>query len=472
MAYLYHELANDFVRRIEQGLYQPGERLPGVRVTSGNEGVSAATAVAAYRHLELEGYIESRPRSGFFVRPRPQTQLAEPEPSKPAARPKPVTGQQWVLQLAQNAADPRVVRLGATIPDAAFLPTTAITRALSAAAHRHRVQVSAYEFPPGLPALRQQIARRMAEAGCVMHPDDIVITVGCQEALYLSLKTVTRPGDVVAIESPTYYGLLQTLEALGLKAVEIPTHPREGISIEALQLALEQWPIKACVVIPNFNNPLGSLMPEKRKRALVRLINRFRGVTLIEDDIYGDLYFEGRRPSLLKTLDSKGNIIHCSSFSKTLATGLRIGWAASKQHREQLEYEKFVTNCATPTVTQLAVADLLASGRYERHVRGMRVALAQAVNRMIDRVSRNFPPQTKITRPTGGFAIWLELPKSVDATELAHKALEQGISIAAGPLFSPTKKYRHCIRLSCAIAWSDQVEQALLRLGELVKREM
>lgn len=471
MAHLYNSVALELANRIEAGVYQAGQRLPGVRTTSQARGVSTATAVAAYRQLEDEGYIESRPRSGFYVRSRARAVLPEPRPSRRSAKPIPVNGQQMMLGLVQSAQRPDLIRFGAAVPDHSYLPTRAVEKALASAVRLNRVQVSSYEFSPGLLALRQQIARRMGEAGCITDPDDVLITNGCQEALYLALKSLTAPGDVVAVESPTYYGLLQVIDALGLKALEIPTHPGEGMGIEALQLALEQWSVKACVVTPNFNNPLGCLMPHDRRVALLELA-RAHGLMLIEDDIYGDLGFDQRRSATLMGLAQDmgmiDQVIYCSSFSKTLAPGLRVGWMVSTAHRDTLAFQKFVMNSASPSVTQLAVATLLESGRYERHLRGMRQSLAQAVHRMADRLCQHFPLKTCITRPQGGFVIWVELPSGVDANVLAQKALEKGISIAPGPLFSATQKYRNHIRLSCAVLWNERVEKALRVLGQLV----
>jgi DNA-binding transcriptional MocR family regulator len=473
MANLYSELANHLALSIDQGILQPGDKLPGVRSTSKNAGVSPSTVVAAYRHLETEGYIEAKPRSGFYVRPRLQTTMPEPGTSRPASRPKPVTGQELVLQLIQNINAPDLVQLGANIPDPSFLPTRAVSRALVKIANRHRVQSCDYEVPPGLPSLRQHISKHMAGIGCITSADDIVITSGCQEAVYLSLKCVTKPGDVVAIESPTYYGLLQAIESLGLKALEIPTHPRHGISVEALQLALEQWPVKACVVIPNFSNPVGALMPDERKLALVRLINKHASVTLIEDDIYGDMNFEGKRPGVLKSLETKNNVIYCSSFSKSVSAGLRIGWAISNRHCQRLGYEKFVTNIASSTISQLTISSLLDTGAYERHLRTMKVALSQNTSRMIERIGRYFPVNTRVTRPGGGMTLWVELHKKADTTQLYHLALQQGISIAPGQIFSSSPlKYKNCLRLNCAIGWSDEVDSALRVLGELANIDL
>lgn len=471
MANLYDEIANELAGNIDQGVYQVGERLPGVRVTSEQRGVSIATVISAYRQLESSGYIESRPRSGFVVNPRVRSALPQPSTTKPRVNPRPVSGQEMVLQLAQTALDEDIVGFGAAVPDKEFFPLQAISRSIAAAAKQNRNQLCQYDFPWGEGPLTQQIAKRMGEMGSVTDPNDIVITNGCQEAVILSLKALTKPGDIVAVESPTYYGLLQAIDVLGLKALEIPTHPQQGISLSALQLALEQWPVKACIVVANFNNPLGFVMPDDKKNDLVKLVTKFN-VDLIEDDIYGDMSFDHRRPSLLQSFDRKGKVTYCSSVSKTLAPGLRIGWAVSKKHVQSLRYQKFVANCATSTINQYAVAHLMKTGRYERSLRGMRIALAQSVNRMIDRVGEYFPAQTKITQPKGGFVIWLELPEQIDTGVLAQKALEHGISIAAGALFSPNQKYRHCLRLNCAVTWSDKVERAIMKLGNMVAMKL
>lgn len=469
METLYQQLADELAISIDQGLYRPGEKLPGVRRLSLQRNLSIATVIAAYRRLEDRGLIEARNRSGYYLRARIGQAPPEPDASIPPNRPVPVTGQELVLRLVKAANDPKIVQLGAAVPDASFLPTQAIERALIQAARQHRVSLAGYEFPPGLPALRRQIARRMAEAGCGISPDEIVITNGCQEALTLALRAVTSPGDVVAIESPTFYGLLQVLERLGLKALEIPTHPRTGLSIDALELALEQWPLKACVLTPNFSNPLGCSMPDDHKVRLVALLARC-GVPLIEDDVYGDLGFEQKRPSICRAVKGAGDVLYCGSFSKTLSPGLRVGWVAPGRFQQAVEYGKYVLNLAAPTVAQLAVATLLESGQYERHLRKVRGDYALAVSRMSKTVTELFPEGTRITRPEGGFVIWVELLEDVDSLLLSQRALAQGISIAPGPIFSASQKYRNFVRLSCACRWGDQVVRAIATLAQLLEQ--
>ncbi|MEM7004071.1 MAG: PLP-dependent aminotransferase family protein, partial [Pseudomonadota bacterium] len=423
MSHLYQALSQRIAAGIDQGLYRPGERLPGIRTTSRDEGVSPATVVAAYQTLEENGYLEARPRSGFFVKPQQRSVRAEPSVSRPLPQPSSVTGQQLVLDLLRNISRDDVVQLGANVADARYLPTATIARASRRVVHQHQQRLAEYEAPPGLPELRGLLADRMSNLGCATLAEDVVVTAGCQEAVHLALKSVTQPGDLVAIESPTYYGLLQALDSLGLKALEIPTHPRDGMSIPALQLALQQWPVRACVLVANFSNPMGGLMPERHRDELASLLAEHPEVTLIEDDIYGDLAHSAFRPSLLRTTELDDRVIYCSSFSKSLSAGLRVGWAVSRQYAQQLAYEKFVSSCVTSVINQLVTVELLRSGGYERHLRGMRVALAQNVARLTAKVAEHFPASCRITRPQGGMAIWVELPRGVDTTELFYQAV-------------------------------------------------
>ena len=469
MTPLYQNVAAELAQRIAEGHYAPGTRLPGVRSVARQRGVSVATVVAAYRRLEDEGHVEARARSGFYVRARRPLHTIEPQRRAAAPRPRLVSGQDMAMALIKASNDPRIVQLGAAVPDPDYLPTQAVARALTQVARLQRTRSAGYMMPPGAPELRREIARRMSETGGRIPADDIVVTTGCQEALSLALRAVTRPGDVVAVESPAFYGLLHVMESLGLEALEIPSHPREGMALDALGFALERWPVKACVVVPNYSNPLGFLMPDANKRALVSLLGK-HGATLIEDDVYGDLGFDQRRPTTCMALSPRADIIHCSSFSKTLAPGLRVGWVASGKHRERIEYLKYVSSIASPTAPQLAVAELMENGRYERYLREVRGKYASAVARMGDAVMKYFPEGTRVSQPQGGFVLWVELPGKVDSFELARRALKSGVSIAPGPLFSASGKFRNFIRLSCARVWDDRLERALVKLAGLVAR--
>jgi DNA-binding transcriptional MocR family regulator len=323
-----------------------------------------------------------------------------------------------------------------------------------------------YAVPPGDRDLRLQVARRGVDAGCSFGPDDVVITSGCQEALVLCLRAVTSPGDAVAIESPTFYGTLQAIKSLDLRALEIPTHPETGISLDALEMALTEWPVRACVLTPNASNPLGYVMPDAQKAALCRLLEQ-HDVPLIEDDIYGELTFAPSRPRAVKSWDRKGQVLLCSSVSKTIAPGLRVGWTVPGRFRDQVTHLKLVTSLATATLPQAAVAAYLEQGGFDRHLRAARLLYRRNRDRLIELVAEHFPAGTKVTRPAGGFVAWLELPRRIDAMALYSRALAAGISVAPGPLFSARERYRHFLRLNFAPRWDARRTDALARLGAL-----
>lgn len=460
---LYQQVAGLLEQQIEQGTYVAGDRLPGLRQLRQHFGVSMATMVTACEVLEQRGILEARPRSGFYVCGQSDSAPLQEEPCDELDGPSLVTGQERVLELVQSHNDPSILSLGAAAPPAECLPVAALDRSFARVRRTRRDSVSAYDFPPGNLELRTQVAQRMGYAGCTVGPDDIVLTQGCQDALTLSLRAVGSPGDVVAIESPTFYGILQAIESLGMRALEITTDPAEGMSPQALERALATWPIRACVMMPSFGNPLGHLASDERKQALVNLLADHE-VPLIEDDVYGELCFKGPRPWAAKAWDTRGNVLYCSSFSKTLGAGLRVGWVAPGRYRERVTYLKYATSQATAPMETLAVADYLERGGYERYLGRARRYYQRQVRRVTDAVLRHFPRGTQVTRPRGGFVIWVVLPEGHDSLDLQRQALEAGMSIAPGPYFSPSGRYRRCLRLSCALPQAVDVETALSRL--------
>ncbi|HRI16534.1 MAG TPA: PLP-dependent aminotransferase family protein, partial [Verrucomicrobiota bacterium] len=350
-----------------------------------------------------------------------------------------------------------------------LLPTAALNRCLSAAARRHASAADQCPFPQGERELRVQIARHAMEAGCSLSPDEIVVTGGCQEAVGLALRAVTNPGDTIAIESPAFYGILQLIESLGLKVCEVPTFPREGVCLEELEKRLDSCRIRACLFTLNFSNPLGSCMPDWKKAALVEMLAR-RNIPLIEDDVFGDITYDRERPKVAKAFDRQGLVLTCDSFGKTLAPGYRIGWIAPGRFFERVRELKFVTSAGTATLPQFAIADFLANGGYSHHLRRIRRAYANQMQQYQQAVARCFPPGTKVTRPQGGWVLWVELAPSVNAIELVEQALQEKITVAPGPIFSATQQFQNFIRLSCGATWSERVENALIRLGQIIER--
>lgn len=454
---------------IEKGTYRPGERIPSIRDLSRQMRVSINTVMESYSQLENRGIIEARPQSGYYVKCR----LLEPEagpiksPSKEEVTPNRVTFGDVSLQVMRNVSDTSLVPLGGGVPNPDLLPIDRLNRMLAAESRRFRIQSVSYASAQGTKRLRAQIARRSLEAGCSLAPEDIMITSGCKEAMMLALQAVCSPGDTVAVGSPVYYSFLNAIEWMGLKVLEIPSTPKDGMSIDVLDYAIRNNRVHVCMNIANFNNPLGSLMPDENKRELVKLLAK-HDIPLIEDDVFGDLCFGQTRPSAVKSFDEKGLVLHCSSFSKTLAPGYRVGWIVPGKFYQKVEKLKALFNIATASPTQLAVAEFLTNGGYDHHLRKIRRVYARQVAQIRDAVGRYFPQGTRITNPEGGFLLWVEMPKNIDALKLYEEALRKGISIAPGAIFTTGDKYRNFIRLNAAF-WSERIEQALETLGELAE---
>lgn len=465
-SHLYELIIADITGLIDRGALRPGDRLPSVRRLSRQRGVSVATVVQAYVGLEGRGLIEARPQSGHYVRARRAPLPPEPRPARATTAACKVSVRSLVSRVYRAARDPSIVPFGAAYPSPELLPTEKLNRILASIARSAGGAGVSYDPPPGCPALRRQIARRAVDLGCAITPDDIVTTVGAMEALHLCLRAVARRGDTVAIESPAYYGLLQLIESHGIRAVEIPAHPRTGMDLDALEEALGRHPIKAVLAIPNFSNPLGAAMPDESKERLVEMLGR-REIPLIEDDIYGDLHFGEARPRPAKAFDRRGLVMLCSSFSKTAAPGYRVGWVAPGRLREEVEQLKFAQSVATPTLPQMAIAELLEGGGYDHHLRAQRRRLAAQVARVSEAVAEHFPPGTRVSRPAGGFVLWVELPPGVSALDLHARALERGISVAPGPIFSAKQRFSGCVRLSCGFPWSDLLDHAVRALGRI-----
>lgn len=464
----YLQVAERLTGMIEAGAFSPGTAAPSVRQLSRQWGISISTVLKAYYLLEARGLLVPRPRSGFYVNSR--LPAAAPEPALSAPEPDPSTvGMRELITMVmmRDTSNPRLFKLGAAHPAMELSAARQLHRIMSSAARRLGDRAGLYMMPPGDKTLRQQIAQHMMTAGCSLKMDEIVITSGCGEAITFCLQAVCRPGDTVAVESPICFDVFQYLENLGLKVLEIPTHPRTGISIEALGFAIDNHPVAACLVIANFNNPLGSCIPDDRKQALVRLLTR-HSIPLIENDIFGDIHYTAKRPLTAKAFDTEGLVLLCSSFSKTLAPGLRVGWSAPGRYRSTVEWLKHSTSQATATLPQIAVGQFMADGGYRQHLRRIRRLYQQRTAELRRAVIRYFPADIRVTDPTGGYLLWIELPEAVDALALYKRALKEGIAIMPGHLFSTGNRYRRFIRLNAASA-SDQALPVIERLGTVIR---
>jgi DNA-binding transcriptional MocR family regulator len=462
---LYQRIARQLAADIQKGVYQPGERVPSVRKMSAQLNVSHATVLQAYANLEDQGLIRARPQSGYYVHQTPALTAPTPDIAR-VERPGLVTRSSIIQQVLDESRRDGVFALGAAVPHVDYLPVRALHQQIAKVTRFQSPRAFSYMFSPGYEPLRRQIAIRMRDAGVVVDPSEVVITHGCVDALQMALRTITRPGDLIAAESPTYYGLLQLADLLGLKVIEIPSDPTAGISLEALQLAANQWSIKALMMTSRLSNPLGGVVPEERQKQLLRLVGEFN-IQVIEDDIHGELMFDQGRHKALKAYDRLGQVIYCSSFSKTLSPGVRIGWMIAGKHQAEIQRLQTFSTHSACSVTQMAIASYLENGGYDRHLRHIRQEYRKNLTAYQLAVQQHFPAGTQMTRPLGGFILWVSLPGRVNTQELHVRALEQGISIAPGLIFSNTEQFNHCIRLNCGIPWEREAERALMTLGVL-----
>jgi DNA-binding transcriptional MocR family regulator len=463
----YQSLADKISALIREGVLRPNERIPSVRSARRSYHVSPSTVLHAYRLLEDRGEITARPRSGYYVSPRRLEPLRQPEVSKPRGAAQAVDVNELVFEILNSIKDPGKVPFGSAFIDPSYFPLRKLATFLGQAGRKIDRATLVEYLPPGLAKLRTQIARRYLDSGCIVRPEEIVITTGALEALYLSLCAVASPGDAVVVESPAFYAQLQALDLLHIKAVEVPTDPAEGVVLPALANVLRKQRVTACWLMTNFQNPLGFVMADEKKKELVGLLGRHE-VPLIEDDVYEELYFGKERPRAAKAFDTRQLVLHCSSVSKFLGPGYRVGWVAAGRFARDVERHKWMMSLATCMPAQAAIADHLIGGALNHHLRALRQALMRQRDEMLASIARHFPPGTRATRPEGGYFVWVQLPPSVSALELCRLALENGISLAPGPIFSARRKFNDCIRLNYGYRWSTRAEEAVGALGRMV----
>jgi DNA-binding transcriptional MocR family regulator len=447
---------------------RPGERLPSTRQLASSHGVSPATATQALYLLEDRGIVQARPRSGFYVNAHWREAQAPP-----ALRPPPATAgkpdvSELVFEILGTIRSRNVVPLGSAFPSPALFPLAKLAQMLGRSARRMEPWRTVEGMSPGSPELRRQIARRYASHGVRVRPEEIVITAGALEALNLCIQAVTQPGDVVAIESPAFYAALQSVERLGLRAVEIATDPVHGAQPASLAAAIRRHDVKACWLMPTFQNPTGATMPPERKREIVALLAR-HGIPLIEDDVYLDLHHGRDAPPPAKAFDDAGLVMHCGSFSKSLAPGYRLGWCAPGRAFQQVERLKLSTSIATSVPIQDAIASFLAQGGYDHHLRALRGHFRAQQERMRRAIEQGFPRGTRMTRASGGYFVWIELPGKVDAMRVYQEAARKGISLAPGPMFSAQRRFGNCLRLNFGHPWNEGVEKAVATLGRIAR---
>ncbi len=469
---LYEQFAETIAELIRCETLKVGDKIPSVRSASRTHQISAATVFQAYYLLERRGLIEARPRSGYVVRSNAGSLLAEPQLSENSQAHHQITAtdvdvSKLVFSVLDSIKDPNTIPFGSAFPSPDLFPLPRLARSMNKALREMSAQAIITDMTSGNANLRRQILLRAMSAGNKYTADELVITSGALEALSLSLQTVTNPGDMVAIESPAFYASLQVLERLKLKAVEIPVHPSEGMDLDILADSLMRLPIKAIWVMSSYHNPLGASMSDAKKKAFCELIAQHQ-VPAIEDDVYAELYFGNQQAKPIKSFDQQNLVMYCSSFSKSLAPGYRVGWVAGGQFAEKIYRLQLMTTISPSVPAQAAIADYLQHGGFDRHLRKLRETLESQQQKMLHAIEKYFPNDTRATQPKGGYFLWVELPAHVDSLQLFQLALAQGISIAPGPIFSASQRFRNCIRINYGNLWSIKLEEAVRVLGKLI----
>ena len=467
--FLYQQVIDLITENIDVGTLLPGDRLPSLRKMSKSAGVSIPTVRQAYIELERQRRVESRPQSGYYVRHRAANEIVRPNRAF-SADPAPLRCRSLMERVYDGVNNPDLVPLGIANPCMAKPAAKTLHRTMKRIMARAEERSIGYASTLGEPLLRRQIAYHYLDTiGAKVEPDEICITNGGQEALLLALSAVASKGDVVAVETPTYHGMLELIDSLGMLAVEVETCPEEGVTLSALERTFRKHPVKACMFSTTLGNPLGVTMPAVDRAKLVRMLE-VHDVALVEDDVYGDLLFDGTRPIPAQFLGSNARILTCGSFSKTASPGYRIGWTVSQEYTSEIARLKRAFSCSSGLLQQLTLAEFMASGDYGRHLKTLRPVLKRNSERMLAMVSKYFPPSTRTSKPAGGSVLWLELPESIDAEQLFDDAIAAGISIAPGQIFSPCACYRNFIRLSYGHPWTEKTEAAIEWLGRQVHR--
>lgn len=462
---LYQQIAGQLAELVRNGTLARGEKLPSVRALARQHGVAQSTVVQAFHWLEDARLVVARPRSGFFVAPRPAA-LPEPQASRARSRPREVSVDWLGQRILGREQIPGLLSFSSGTPGPDMLNTDRVRRAVTRAVQRHRHLLCAYPSATGQEEARRALARYAVGLGCTLDPANVIVTSGCMDSIGLCLRAVTQPGDVVAIESPTHFSFLEVLQSLHLRALEIPTHPRHGLSLDALQLALDTQPVKAVLLVPTLSNPLGACMPQTERRRLAQMAAR-HGIAVIEDAIYNDLAEPDEARRTVKSYDATGHVMLCDSFSKTLAPGLRLGWVEAGRWSERVRAIKDLQSGGQSAVLELALADLISQAGHAAAMRQLRAQAAARLEQARHAIAAHFPSGTRVSDPPGGLLLWLELPRGLDAVRLHEACLAQGILIAPGTVFSASGRFRNCLRIGMGGDWTPQHLPALCRVGDI-----
>jgi len=467
--FLYQQVIEFIEKQEEKGVFCPGDKLPSLRKLSKQLDISVPTVKQAYIELERQGAIYARPQSGYYMKAKKVRSLLPMRDSWLHSSPANIQGRSLIEQVHSAIHLPNTVALGISNPINTHPPDKALTRLMKGVLNRVSEKAVSYGPINGDSKLRLTLALRYQEQGADVNYDDIIITNGAQEALSIALQCVAEKGDVIAIESPCFFGELELIESLGMKVVEVYTCTENGVCVIDLEKVLKKHNVKACLFTTTVNNPLGSMMTNNERKNIVKLIEKY-DVPLIEDEVYSELYFTDEKPKPAELYSKKGLVMTCSSFSKTASPGYRIGWLIAGKYEEKAKSIKRAQSCSTSMLPQWTLTDYLMSGEYDKHLQILRRKLQYNCERMRALITEHFPKEVCISKPKGGGVLWVRCRSHVDTSLLFQEAIDNGVSFAPGSIFSPSGKYNNFMRISFAVQWSDSVTEAIAKLGDIVKK--
>ncbi len=466
--FLYLKIAGRLEQQILNDVLKVGDKLPSIRMICRQHGVSMGTAQFAYYELESKSLIEARPQSGYYVVQSFKKKMALPDASRPVAKPPVKLATEIFENMADHASEKNMIAFSRGVPSVELLPVAKLNKGMQQAVRELHGGGTVYEPLQGNEKLRTQVAKLSFNWKGNLSDKDVLITSGCINAVSYCLMALTNRGDTIAVESPCFYGILQLAQSLGLKILELPTSPQTGVDMEAFKKVLQKNTIAACLFVSNFNNPFGSLMPDNHKKEAVQLLQQYN-VPLIEDDIYGDISFSDKRPTCCKSYDEEGMVLLCSSVSKTVAPGYRVGWVAPGKYMAAVTKKKLFHNLYSTSITNEVIGSFLENGRYETHLRNLRRALHANYLHYVRTISETFPEGTRMSRPQGGMSLWVELPRQIDTIDLYNEALGKKITFSPGSMFTLQKQFSNCMRLSFGLSWNERTAYGLKTLGKLAK---
>lgn len=463
--YKYQKLAKQLKHNIKAMHWPEHTKLPSIRVLAKQHCYSIITVQKSLQWLESQGLLYAKQKSGYYVSPLKETFNGEQK--KPLSQPKHVNVPSVLLEIMeQSAAFDLCPQSTHNYHVTKHIQT--LNRHICRATRQNAyINAQYYAKPTGLTELKEQICSHYQTRGLKIKTNQLCVTSGCQNSLFISLMVTCNAGDIVAVESPAFYGVLQLLQHLNLKVIELPCSYTHGLSAATLAQAATRWPIKACVVTPSFSTPTGSHIPDEEQQALFEIANNFN-ITIIEDDIYGDLGFH-HKVSPMKSHDSQAQSLLCGSFSKSLSRDLRVGWVIASKNIEKISHFKLISQLATSQAMQQGLATFMQEGHYERHLNHFREKLLLQRQQLVKALEKYWQFPIEYTLPEGGIVLWLKLPKGINGFSLFQEAIKQGIMLTPGQLFTTEKKFQRYIRLSFAHPIIGERLITLKKLGLLIK---